>query len=980
MFLDNDADALVEREFAVSGTMAFPGLVRSYAYGRMEGGAHYITMEYCPGATLESLAGRVNEKQLLSVLSAVTVSLYVLHSAGYVHNDLKPENIYLPEGMTADSIPDRELYYLKLSDFSLARRFATTENHTVTGTVGYMAPEMILGGKLLPASDMFSLGVMAYFLACGRMPFASENNEPLEINAQITEGDRPRLCGPAESFSPAVQQLIDSLLAIDIDRRPQSAFSLLETLSRYGSPYPFRKAVRPRHLIFGNERLNGPKLLQRFGSNAFSDRQLKKLSEVTAFHPQAVRLILEAGFADNSFARLDGSWGWSQTNQNRLPWPESLRKLSLRHLRGTPLSFKKILCAFAVAEKESARPKILTAFDPDNDLAARWEAIPENERSPLLHSINRTLSPGTRRIIASRLCKLFENDESQTLLMGRLIYEAGEYERAVEHILKAKQTANLEYARDEILNLLELAEHVADDTGIVSLKARVMFERAVVEKEVGNLKLAEDAFLNVVDLLTGDESAPLAADALKRLGDIYKDTSDYDSGIRVLEQAREMYRRQGNQLGLSQTLNNLGNIYWVAGKIDKCLKHYEKALEIQRELNSEREIASTLSNIGSIHILQGEYDTSIGVLYESLAIKEKLGDKGEIARTWNNLGVTYLLMGDAAQAITTTLKSLELNKLTGNKVELMLNYENLAEASIQLGHFNISLEYLKESLEIAKELGELAYQSTVSRLTGMMLRRMGNFDAAEEKLREGLIIAERNENPYYILPCCIELAKLYDMLKDENLYRENAAKAQKLAEEMNDSLAIYHLTLLDFQHNNDIQKLHKAEQLLADVKTPRDSALLALVHLEYICETDGAVDTRRLIDAAGRFFKDDIEDIDKARYLIVCGCVHLKTGDTKQARSCLENALRLASQNKLLPEQWRASCYISELAYAEKDFEQSFKYARMTITILKSIAAHVKDSERMQRLYSDKRVISLLGRIKSLQAVLGKKEGTTVAG
>lgn len=980
VFLEKDVDALVEREWAVSGNMSFPGLVRTYEIGRTQCGAHYITMEYCPGATLDLLAGKLSEKQLLSVLSAVSVSLYVLHATGYVHNDLKPENIYLPESISQGGIPEQDLYYVKLADFSLARRYATTENHSVTGTVGYMSPEMILRETVLPASDLFSLGVMGYFLACGKMPFTSAENDPLEINAQITEGERPELCGPAAGYSQTTRDILHGLMAIDAARRPQTAFQLLEILSKAGSPYPYRRAVRPRHLIFNGEILDAGKLKERFGPRSFSDEQLAFIERRANFHPVAVRTILEASFAEGRFARLDGSWGWSRLATKELPWPEILQQISLRCIRGTSYSFKRLLFAFAIADKESCHQAILKAFDPDQQLAPQWNAIPENERGPLLYSLNLLLSIRTRRIIASRLCTLFEHDESQALLMGRLIYEAGEYERAIEQILKAKQTTNLEYARDEIVNLLELAEKVADDTGITTLKARVIFERAVVEKEVGNLKKAEEAFLSVVDLLAGNDSTQLAADALKKLGDIYKDTSDYDSGIRVLEQAREMYRRQGNQLGLSQTLNNLGNIYWIAGKMDRVLEHYEKALAIQRELNSEREIASSLSNIGSVHILKGEYDTGVKFLHESLGIKEKLGDKGEIARTWNNLGVTYLLMGDASEAIAATEKSLELNSQIGNKVEILLNYSNLAEASIQAGYFTNALNHLKESQALAQELGESAYQTDVSRLTGTMLRRMGNYDAAEAKLLEGLDIAERHDNKYNMLPCLIDLAKLHESLKDETQYLKYRKRASEIADELNDTQAKYYLALLDFQHGHNTEQYTLATKYLTELKTPRDGAILALTRLEYMLDI-GQVDAlHELADKAGQFFKDGIEDIDRSRYLLAVGRMYMDTGDMEKAKDYLNRATHLASQTRLLPEQWQASYYISELAYMAKDFESSFKHARTTITILKSIAANVKDTEKMQRLYSDKRIISLLGRIKSLQAVLGKKEGTTIAG
>ncbi|MCK5127490.1 MAG: tetratricopeptide repeat protein [candidate division Zixibacteria bacterium] len=980
VFFDDLQTSLLKNELEISEKIDFPGFVRIFGSDSTECGRTFLSMEYCPGPTLESLAGKLNEQQFLSIISSITASLYVLHSAGYVHNDLKPDNVYCPEKFLSGDYSLDESHCLKLSDFSLARPIDNENTQPVTGTVGYMSPEMILKERVTGSSDLFSLGVLAYRLASGILPFESEANDPLEINAKITEAERPSLRGPGSCFSPKVKEIIFSLLEIKAIKRPRSAFELLELLSKAGSPYPFRRAISPRNLLYAGETLNKIDILNRFGKKSFSPGQLEMLDRTTCFEYSPLRLVLEENYTKGSFARLDGSWGWVNSSEDVVKWPIVLTELCLKQIRGSCLSFYRDLFYVAVLHECGAEPDV---YNSNPELKKSYRVVngrlSNQFHRATLYSVYKRLSRRTKGILSGYLIPLIPVGDSTAALMGRLYYNASQYKKAVENILTATQSVNTDFDLKNIIRLLNIALISAKEISDKTYSGRVSYRMAMIQKNAGQLSEAEGTLLETIELFENSPDHEIVADSYKALGDIYKETSEHNSGIRVLHQAQKIYENLGNSLGLSQTLNNLGNIYWVAGQMEKSLEHYEMALEIQRELKSEKEIASSLSNIGSLHAIQGKYKEAVKYLVDSLEIKKRLDDKGEIARTWNNLGVTYLLVGNVKKAINAFERSLEMNTAIGNKVEQLLNYENLAEVSIQAGHLKTALDYLKHCEVLAQVIGDTSHLGMVYQLTGVMLRRMGKYDDAEGKLFEGVKAAEKNNNQYYLLPCHIDLVKLYSDMKEQAKAHKYYELAYKTADNLGDRQAQFHLLLMKYKISGDIEILTKASEILKELNTPREKSLFALSQLEKNIENKVLDDLDGLINQVREFFSEETEDIDIPRAYLALGRMSILREDTKTAEHCFSKAMEVSLRNNLLPEQWQALSKLSELAFEQKDFEKSFKYAKQTIEILKVIASGIENTERAQKLYADNEIIRLLGRIKSLQSILVNKKGTTVS-
>ena len=192
--------------------LAHPGIVQVFDYG-LAGpeGAPFLVMELVDGPSLADVAARgpLGPSRVLDMIAQVAAALAAAHAAGLVHRDIKPANLLLaPDGT------------VKITDFGIAHAAGSaplTRTGTLPGTPGYLAPERAMGGPASPASDLYSLGVVAWECLAGASPFTGT---PLEIASAHAHRDLPPL--PA-GVPASMAGLVAELTAKDHAARPRSA-------------------------------------------------------------------------------------------------------------------------------------------------------------------------------------------------------------------------------------------------------------------------------------------------------------------------------------------------------------------------------------------------------------------------------------------------------------------------------------------------------------------------------------------------------------------------------------------------------------------------------------------------------------------------------------------------------------------------------------------------------------------------------------
>jgi serine/threonine protein kinase len=230
---DGRAAERLRREARAAARLDHPNIARILDLGEQDG-RPYLVMELLEG---ESLAARIDRAgpmapaEAARVVAAVADALQAAHSAGVVHRDVKPGNVFLTSGGE-----------VKVLDFGIASAAGEADVTTgdLLGTAGYLAPERALGRPATPAADLYSLGVVLYELLAGRRPFQGGSDIELamaQVNAQAAS-----LALVAPSTPPSLVAACERALAKDPAARPPSAAAFARLLR---SPAPAAPATRP---------------------------------------------------------------------------------------------------------------------------------------------------------------------------------------------------------------------------------------------------------------------------------------------------------------------------------------------------------------------------------------------------------------------------------------------------------------------------------------------------------------------------------------------------------------------------------------------------------------------------------------------------------------------------------------------------------------------------------------------------------------
>ncbi len=213
------------REALSAARLVHPNIVQVFDFGFDEDAhQHFIVMEHVSGHSCAELLrdhGPMGVEQAVDVVTQACRGLDYAHRNGVVHRDVKPGNLL---------VSDSDV--VKLADFGIARatdQSSITQVGSVLGTAAYLAPEQARGEEAGPRADLYSLGVVAYQLLTGRLPYEANSLSELALKQQREPPASVDELNPR--VPPELADAITMALALDQEDRPDTALLLGEAIT-----------------------------------------------------------------------------------------------------------------------------------------------------------------------------------------------------------------------------------------------------------------------------------------------------------------------------------------------------------------------------------------------------------------------------------------------------------------------------------------------------------------------------------------------------------------------------------------------------------------------------------------------------------------------------------------------------------------------------------------------------------------------------
>ena len=222
-------------EASVTARLTHPNTITLYDYGRTEDGIFFIAMEYLNGRTLSHVLqqeGALRQTRVVHIVQQICRSLREAHGLGIIHRDLKPANVMLLQQHDDDD-------FVKVLDFGLVKFFQgdnsdgdITNAGTFMGSPHYIAPEQARNQAPDQRCDIYSLGVLAFHMLTGTVPFTAPNPVDIILKHLHDAPPRPSEQRPNRNIDGQLEEIVLRCLAKDRAERFQSMDELLVELKK----------------------------------------------------------------------------------------------------------------------------------------------------------------------------------------------------------------------------------------------------------------------------------------------------------------------------------------------------------------------------------------------------------------------------------------------------------------------------------------------------------------------------------------------------------------------------------------------------------------------------------------------------------------------------------------------------------------------------------------------------------------------------
>lgn len=691
----------------------------------------YIAMELVPGQTLDRAAPGLRPRAKLQVVRAVARALEAAHAKGLVHRDLKPANIMVAHeghelavkvldfglarlmdpaapadaGVTPPAVPNLARLGAEgtLSDSADGSEATSrppgrpsasgssghswdrlTQAGTFMGSPSYASPEQIQGQAAGPASDVFSLGIVAWELLTGEHPFPGEGRARMKA---IVQGERRTLRG--KRLSRTVAELLRGMLDPHPFRRPTAA-QVVRTLD---------DLLRPRSALKWGM-LSAAGVLVAAGAAAWLYTR-GAVADLVRHHP--ARLVVLP------FVNATGEARYNSLAQRALPVDAGAALAAFPQLQ--------VVEAETLAKAASALHLDLEHTLPAADRKRLAEYL---QAALVLHGEVR-LSPG------ADFAYVLEDAAGRVRTRGD-VRPAGPVAAALQAI-PGGLVEQIGRAIQPLSHPAASAQERLDDSGLLA------YAQGLDLMAKGSFKEA------LVPMRTAAFQAPYApgpvvqyATCLFRTGDPATDAA-LRWALSTSRLARDRYREVIALKALALRERELGHL-------DAAAAAGREGISLAEKGGFEAQRVAILNNLGLVLQDQGHLEEAEASFSRAAEVQRKLPDPQGLANSLNNLAVVARTRGDFAGARARYEEALTLQRAQGNRYGQALALTNLGDLAISQRQFGQAGEFLAQADRLYQEVGNLTERAVCQINLGVLAQCQGDGDGAEAAFREALRLAE----------------------------------------------------------------------------------------------------------------------------------------------------------------------------------------------------------------------------------------------